>query len=108
MNIFYILNLNYLKGGEDDDLRKRVVAKNLNVSRAPLDIGRYMMAKHKGDSLNKANPIRFRLLKTSEMRVDIDGLTSVEYEVTSLVKRRLFTTININYEELEITKKYMD
>ncbi len=88
-------------------MRKRVIAGQYNVSRTPLDIGRYLMAKHTGDSLNKANPQRFGLIKTSELRVSVDGLASAEYEVTSLVKRRLFTIVHVTYDQLEITKKYM-
>lgn len=89
-------------GGEDDDLRKRVVQKGYTVSRYPLEIGRYTMAKHGRDTHNKPNPKRHALLKTSGKRMDNDGLTSLNYQVKQVVKNRLFTKIIVSYDQNKI------
>ncbi len=45
-------NLYFGWGGEDDDLRARVLAVGLAVARYPLEIGRYYMATHTKDTPN--------------------------------------------------------
>ena len=45
-------NLFFGWGGEDDDLRARVVHKGFQVIRYPLDIGRYYMTYHTKDTPN--------------------------------------------------------
>lgn len=106
-NINGFSNIYFGWGGEDDDLRKRVVFKKYEVSRYPLEIGRYTMANHTGDKLNTANPLRFKLLKESEKRIDKDGLNSLKYEVKKVYKSRLFTKIVVDYNEKEISKGFV-
>jgi GT2 family glycosyltransferase len=48
-------NLFFGWGGEDDDIRERVVKKGYSIARYPLEIGRYYMASHSKD---KPNPER--------------------------------------------------
>jgi len=45
-------NLYFGWGGEDDDLRARVLDVGLAVARYPLEIGRYYMATHTKDTPN--------------------------------------------------------
>ncbi|CAF0715049.1 unnamed protein product [Brachionus calyciflorus] len=95
-------NLFFGWGGEDDDLRARVIKKGYTVSRYPLDIGRYTMAKHGKDSHNKPNPDRYKLLKSSGNRIDKDGVSSLKYETRQVIKNRLFTKILVAYNQAEI------
>jgi hypothetical protein len=87
------------KGGEDDDLRKRVDFKNYTASRSPLEIGRYAMASHTSHSLNKINPQRFKLLESSELRIDFDGLNSLKYELVKSEELPLFTRVKVKYDQ---------
>jgi hypothetical protein len=57
------------------------------------------MAKHGGHSLNQANPRRHKLLKKTSKRIDLDGLSSLKYYVTNILKTRLFTKIMVTYDE---------
>lgn len=57
-------NLYFGWGGEDDDLRNRVIKVGLGVTRYPLEIGRYYMAKHKKDT---PNPERYYSFKKSNL-----------------------------------------
>ncbi|RNA23369.1 beta-1-4-N-acetylgalactosaminyltransferase bre-4-like, partial [Brachionus plicatilis] len=95
-------NLFFGWGGEDDDLRKRVVKKGYTVSRYPLEIGRYTMAKHGRDTHNKPNPRRYALLKSSSLRMDYDGVRNLNYQVKQIVKNRLFTKIIVSYDQEKI------
>lgn len=69
------------------------------MSRYPLAIGRYTMAKHERDKLNKPNPDRYKLLQTSDKRIDTDGVNTLKYEVKSIVKNRLYTKIVVDYDQ---------
>lgn len=92
-------NLYFGWGGEDDDLRNRVVKVGLDITRYPLEIGRYYMAKHQKD---KPNPERFKLLKKGKERLKKDGLTSLKYKVKSLDKKNLYTRILVDYSKKEL------
>ncbi len=48
--------------------------------------------------------LRFNLLKTSDKRIDQDGVNSLKYDVTSIIKNKLFTKIIVNYDQSEIQK----
>jgi hypothetical protein len=48
------------------------------------------------------NNLRFNLLKTSDKRIDQDGVNSLKYEVTSIIKTKLFTKIMVTYNQNEI------
>lgn len=92
-------NLYFGWGGEDDDLRNRVIKVGLSVARYPLEIGRYFMAKHSKD---KPNPQRFKLLKSGKKRLNKDGITSLKYKVERLVKNPLYTHIMVSYNQTDI------
>lgn len=89
-------NLYFGWGGEDDDLRNRVIKVGLSVARYPLEIGRYYMAKHKKD---KPNPERFKLLNTGKSRLKKDGISSLNYTVIKIEKKPLFTRILVTYDQ---------
>lgn len=95
-------NMYFGWGGEDDDLRRRVIKSGLKVSRYPLEIGRYFMAKHKKD---KPNPQRFKLLSNANKRIVEDGISNLKYEVKSIEKNALFTKILVYYNQTAIFKK---
>lgn len=95
-------NLYFGWGGEDDDLRARVINSKLSVARYPLDIGRYYMAKHSKD---KPNPERFKLLKASKKRASSDGISSLKYQVVSFEKKMLYTWILVDYIEIKSKAK---
>lgn len=95
-------NMYFGWGGEDDDLRRRVIKSGLKVSRYPLEIGRYFMAKHKKD---KPNPQRFNLLRNSNKRIGDDGITTLKYDVKSIEKNTLFTRFVVYYNQSAIYQK---
>ena len=77
--------------------------KGYKIIRYPLDIGRYYMTKHSKD---KPNPDRFRLLKTSESRLDQDGVNNLKYEVVSFNKNFLYTKIIVDYNQNMILSEF--
>lgn len=95
-------NMYFGWGAEDDDLRNRVIKSGLKVTRYPLEVGRYYMAKHKKD---KPNPKRFDLLNKGKARFKKDGITSLDYELLSVEKKKLYTRILVRYDEAKITKQ---
>lgn len=92
-------NLYFGWGGEDDDLRNRVIKTGLSVSRYPLEVGRYYMDAHKKD---KPNPERFKLLKNGKKRFKKDGITSLKYTVKRIERTNLFSKIYVDYNQKEI------
>ena len=99
-------NLYFGWGGEDDDLRARVIKKGYTVSRYPLDIGRYTMAKHGKDSHNKPNPDRYKLLKAAGKRIDDDGIRSLKFKREKVEKNLLFTRVLVSYNQTEILEPF--
>lgn len=99
-------NLYFGWGGEDDDLRARVIKKGYTVSRYPLEIGRYTMAKHGKDTHNKPNPDRYKLLKAAGKRIDNDGINSLKYKTELVEKNLLFTRIVVSYNQAEILEPF--
>ena len=77
-------NLYYGWGGEDDDMFRRISAKGLNVTRYQPQYARYRMISHTRDKDNEDNPFRFSLLETAEDRMDLDGLSSLNYTVLAV------------------------
>mgnify|MGYP001811165714 CR=1 FL=1 len=90
-------------GGEDDDLSRRVVASGFVISRYPLEIGRYTMASHVKD---EPNPKRYDLLKNTESRMSSDGISSLKYKVREISKLKLFTRIEVFYDQDELMRKF--
>ncbi|KAK3793560.1 hypothetical protein RRG08_023877 [Elysia crispata] len=95
-------NLYFGWGGEDDDLRARILHKGYSLLRYPQSIGRYDTISHQRDSGNKANPARFKLVKSAKARQDLEGLNTARYTVTSSVTRRLYTKIQVYINMTEI------
>ena len=47
----------------------------------------------------------FDLINKVKERFDKDGITSLNYEVISIEKKKLYTRILVNYNEAEIMKQ---
>ncbi|XP_014214357.1 beta-1,4-N-acetylgalactosaminyltransferase bre-4 [Copidosoma floridanum] len=75
-------------GGEDDDMANRLKFHKLHISRYPKDIAQYKMLVHKKE---KANPKRYDVLKNGRKRFLTDGLNSLQYEILSKKKAKLYT-----------------
>ncbi|GFO44911.1 beta-1,4-galactosyltransferase 1 [Plakobranchus ocellatus] len=95
-------NLYFGWGGEDDDLRSRVMGKGYNMVRYPKEIGRYDTMSHKRDSGNGDNPVRFQLLNKARERQDQEGLRTTKYKVTEITETQLFTRIKVFINMTEI------
>ncbi|GFO37473.1 beta-1,4-galactosyltransferase 1 [Plakobranchus ocellatus] len=88
-------NLYFGWGGEDDDLRARILNKGYSMLRYPKFIGRYDTMSHKRDSGNQANPARFTLVSKAKERQDEEGLNTTIYKVTEVVEAKLYTKIKV-------------
>ena len=84
-------------------MSRRVLASGYKLSRYPLEIGRYTMATHTKD---QANPLRFKLLMGTDNRMRRDGLNSLKYQVRELCKLKLFTRIEVYYDQEELMKNF--
>ncbi|XP_055340355.1 beta-1,4-N-acetylgalactosaminyltransferase bre-4-like, partial [Paramacrobiotus metropolitanus] len=82
--------------GWDDDLGARVRTKLGKPGRMPFDIGRYTMVKHNRDPSNPTNPKRHELAKNAAQRMEIDGLSNVNYTVLHSELRPLYTWILVD------------
>ncbi|KAH9514668.1 hypothetical protein Btru_023223 [Bulinus truncatus] len=89
-------------GGEDDDLRLRMVNKNFTILRYPIETARYSMIKHARDKGNELNPFREAILKSAIARHEIDGLNSVRYKVLNITSERLYTWITVSINNTKI------
>ncbi|XP_053381677.1 beta-1,4-galactosyltransferase 2-like [Mercenaria mercenaria] len=56
-------------GGVDDDIYKRMVARNMTLQRTPEHIGLYMTFKHTQDSSNPPNPFKEVLIRQAANRI---------------------------------------
>lgn len=82
-------------GLEDDDARERVLAKYNYISRVPTRIGRYYAHCHEQQH---KNPNRFLLyIKSSIVKQETDGLSTIKYDIVSTERNLLFTRFFINY-----------
>ncbi|XP_048747321.2 beta-1,4-N-acetylgalactosaminyltransferase bre-4-like [Ostrea edulis] len=79
-------------GGEDDDMSSRIIANGLSIYRYRESLGRYTMLKHRRTPINTA---RFHLLKDSQARFPIDGLSSLVYISPKVEVYQLFTKISV-------------
>uniref|UniRef100_A0A8C9U9X9 Beta-1,4-galactosyltransferase n=1 Tax=Scleropages formosus TaxID=113540 RepID=A0A8C9U9X9_SCLFO len=81
-------------GGEDDDLWNRVQFAGYSVSRPPGDIGRYMSIPHhhRGEVQFLG---RYRLLRRSKERQDVDGLNNLNY-APRVTRNPLYTNITVH------------
>ncbi|KRY08885.1 Beta-1,4-N-acetylgalactosaminyltransferase bre-4 [Trichinella patagoniensis] len=87
-------------GGEDDDFYIRVNLGKYMVHRHSEQIGRYKMIKHSSESLNEANPCRYRLLREASRRWRMDGLNSIRYAILNITEHQLFTRILVDLREV--------
>lgn len=78
-----------------------IISKGYKLIRNNLETGRYRMLNHKKDS---PNPKRFKLLKSSAKRINIDGLNTIKYMVISVNLEPLFTKVIVSYEQSIYTK----
>lgn len=70
-------------GGEDDDFKRRLDFKKINVTRLDTRTGHYKALLHGRDALNLPNPMRGKLLKNSALRMQRDGLSTTRFEIVS-------------------------
>lgn len=80
-------------GAEDDDIFKRILAKKMDISRPSLLLGKYRMIKHRRDVHNEPNPKNIDILGKTEDNMMEDGIKSLNYTVTDVVKDKLYTFI---------------
>ncbi|MCL4134303.1 UNVERIFIED_CONTAM: hypothetical protein GTU68_001904 [Idotea baltica] len=80
-------------GGEDDDMRKRILHQGLVIWSYPKEMGTYKMLPH---DQAPQNPGRFILLQKSEQNMAADGLNSLKYKLNSTSYHPLFTCINVD------------
>ncbi|KAH9496614.1 hypothetical protein Btru_009820 [Bulinus truncatus] len=89
-------------GGEDDDLLMRVVLSGYKTLRYPKHIGRYDMIRHGPDVGNKPNPLRSKLLQSTQMRQHVEGLNTTKYKVNQIQKKQLYTWITVTLNMTEV------
>ncbi|XP_013179796.1 PREDICTED: beta-1,4-galactosyltransferase 2-like [Papilio xuthus] len=84
-------------GAEDDDMFRRVQKVFYGFTRyADLVITKYIMLDHEQSF---KNPFRLELLSQTCKTMDKDGLSSLNYEVVSLVKHHLYTLITVDIDK---------
>ncbi|KAM9294596.1 beta-1,4-galactosyltransferase 3-like [Gastrophryne carolinensis] len=88
-------------GGEDDDLRSRVLLSNMTIVRPPALYGRYKMLKHTRDEGNEVNPLRFKQLKKTKQMWSQNGMNSLQYNFLSkeLLPLCTYITVDIGSEK---------
>jgi hypothetical protein len=82
-------------GGEDDDMAARSLTK-YRISRYPAAIARYKMLRHKPDTPNSH---RYKILGVSSAMRSVDGLSNLQYTMINTHKYKLFTLIQVIYNE---------
>ena len=83
-------------GGEDDDLRRRIKAKGLELTRYSPEIARYVMIKHQKA---KPNPKRSKILKENPKMYRKDGLNSLEYSIKKISTYQTHTFISVSVKQ---------
>lgn len=83
-------------GGEDDDIYNRVASKGMSISRPTGEIGKCRMIRHNRDKMNDPNPQRFNRIAHTRETMYKDGINSLKYQVLSIQKLDLFTTITVD------------
>ncbi|XP_062596457.1 beta-1,4-N-acetylgalactosaminyltransferase bre-4-like isoform X2 [Saccostrea cucullata] len=86
-------------GGEDDDMYNRLKYHNLTISRYTGDVARYKMLSHRRDD---GNPQRFALIKSEKKHNHQDGLSTLKYNVTKRVTKRLYTYIRVSVDQKQL------
>ncbi|XP_063302603.1 beta-1,4-galactosyltransferase 4-like isoform X1 [Pelobates fuscus] len=83
-------------GGEDDDLRKRVILHKMKVVKPAQDIAKYTMIMHKRDKGNEVNSKRMQQLNRVPKVFKADGLNSCSYKLLSIEHNPLYININVD------------
>ncbi|CAD5113986.1 DgyrCDS3148 [Dimorphilus gyrociliatus] len=83
-------------GGEDDDMKNRLSAQSLKITRFPKEISRFTMLKHEQDKHNPTNKFRRSAVDTRKLVYEKDGLNSLNYSIVETRERSLFTLIKAN------------
>nr|XP_027205343.1 beta-1,4-galactosyltransferase 4-like [Dermatophagoides pteronyssinus] len=86
-------------GGEDDEMRSRLVRKKYQIQRFPSEIARYIKLSHPKDNLNDPNPQRFRLIKESYRTSEKDGLNNLDYILHSIVEHSFYVIISVEFKQ---------
>ncbi|KAL5005912.1 hypothetical protein ScPMuIL_017070 [Solemya velum] len=95
-------NIYFGWGREDDDLEIRLRASGYEIFRYPLDIARYTMLKHGRDVGNQNHLDNGIFLQSTKKCYKDQGLNSLKYTVTSVVKTKLFTWLNVFINKTEV------
>ncbi|CAG5131912.1 unnamed protein product [Candidula unifasciata] len=91
-------------GGEDDELKERVLNKGYTINRSPVAIARYDMIKHSRDKGNEANPVRKRILSSTKARQEVEGLNTIIYKVNSVKLENFYIWINVTLNRTDILR----
>ncbi|OTF75299.1 hypothetical protein BLA29_013239 [Euroglyphus maynei] len=84
-------------GGEDDEMRSRLVRKGYRIQRFPSEIARYKKLSHPKDNYNDPNPNRFRLINESVRTSINDGLNNLDYIRHSIVEHSHYVFISVEF-----------
>lgn len=95
-------NMYFGWGAEDDDLRDRVINRNLTIYGKPGKIGIYHMISHTHSSGWSKNPKRYQVYKKRLERQDIDGLNSAVYTVAASGSFPMYTWISVELDEDQV------
>lgn len=81
-------------GGENDDLFRRLINREIKILRFGKSYSQYSMIQHKQEI---PNPVRHHLLEQATQRFKYDGLNSLKYTEIRITKRHVYT-----YFEVEV------
>ncbi|KAI7684966.1 Beta-1, 4-N-acetylgalactosaminyltransferase bre-4 [Sarcoptes scabiei] len=82
-------------GGEDDEMRLRLIRQGYEIERLPSNLSIYRKFAHQVDELNPPNSNRFELLKHSAEFQRYDGLSNLKYRVVSYEATLFYTLIAV-------------
>ena len=87
-------------GGEDNDIRRRIIGKKLEITRYSLDIASYIAIPHKRP---KENPDRVKIQRENKRLFDVDGLNSLVglYEIQTIKQTHTHTLISFTVNKKE-------
>ena len=84
-------------GGEDDDLRNRVLQQRFQIYRLDPKIGHFNVLNHPKNQ-NKSED-RLKLLKKTRLAQKMDGLNSLDYRIVERIQYKMFThyLVDLNF-----------
>ncbi|XP_026735957.1 beta-1,4-N-acetylgalactosaminyltransferase bre-4-like [Trichoplusia ni] len=86
-------------GGEDDDVRGRILAKNITISRYDPSIARYATLPH---PYNECGRERILFLLLSRLRYHKEGLSTTQYKIIKVSEKKLYTHILADVNPMRI------